>query len=618
VIERGVDYRRAVARIHRNDPCPCGSRRKYKKCHGAGPDQRLCTAEERNDALCRVLDLIDPQTHRAARARFFGRHIEQVPTFDPQLFDMAQVVFEFWLCFDEPEEGNETAADFLLARGGVPENERRYLESVRKSSFRLYEVVDVTPDVGLSLRDLLDGREVTVRERSGSRSLHAWDVIGARVVEPGASGFTEIDGGILPIAKPRKDAVLETLRALHAELPPLEFRQQSVIFLVDAWLTRAPMPRMKNYDGHDLLMTKVHFDVVDRAALVAALDHHPDVVPKGDGLGWGWVGTGTDRKEPISRGFIVLDGARLTVEVNSKERGEAAVAWMTTLVGTASVYRVTEHEDLEKAMERVRADGTGAPPLPPELDEPAREAARQVMQDHYERWVDEPVPMFDGRTPRDAARDPDMRQRVAASIEELEGMYERALLANDHGLFDPTWLWDELGIADLARGRSRRRPVPRLAHEVIADLDPDVADAAADIGDRARRTQTTPMRGRSGRATWKQTLLSTSSSVTRTSTPSRTASRTAERRTERTSGRGSPRGSRCSRAGSCTSARRSGWRTRSRGCLVRRRSTSPATASARRSRALPWCSSIGTRCRWPNACSPPIRGHASGAASCPR
>ena len=23
--------------IHRNDPCPCGSGKKYKKCHGYGP-----------------------------------------------------------------------------------------------------------------------------------------------------------------------------------------------------------------------------------------------------------------------------------------------------------------------------------------------------------------------------------------------------------------------------------------------------------------------------------------------------------------------------------------------------------------------------------------------------
>ncbi|MYL02335.1 MAG: hypothetical protein F4013_11765, partial [Gammaproteobacteria bacterium] len=28
-------YRRARPRVGRNDPCPCGSGKKYKRCHGA-------------------------------------------------------------------------------------------------------------------------------------------------------------------------------------------------------------------------------------------------------------------------------------------------------------------------------------------------------------------------------------------------------------------------------------------------------------------------------------------------------------------------------------------------------------------------------------------------------
>ncbi|MBI2535773.1 MAG: SEC-C domain-containing protein [Gemmatimonadetes bacterium] len=27
---------RALPKVGRNDPCPCGSGKKYKKCHGAG------------------------------------------------------------------------------------------------------------------------------------------------------------------------------------------------------------------------------------------------------------------------------------------------------------------------------------------------------------------------------------------------------------------------------------------------------------------------------------------------------------------------------------------------------------------------------------------------------
>jgi preprotein translocase subunit SecA len=31
-----VEQRRVGEKVGRNDPCPCGSGKKYKKCHGAG------------------------------------------------------------------------------------------------------------------------------------------------------------------------------------------------------------------------------------------------------------------------------------------------------------------------------------------------------------------------------------------------------------------------------------------------------------------------------------------------------------------------------------------------------------------------------------------------------
>lgn len=30
-------FRHAQPKVGRNDPCPCGSGRKYKKCHGGAP-----------------------------------------------------------------------------------------------------------------------------------------------------------------------------------------------------------------------------------------------------------------------------------------------------------------------------------------------------------------------------------------------------------------------------------------------------------------------------------------------------------------------------------------------------------------------------------------------------
>ncbi len=50
---RPAGYRRAEAKVGRNDPCPCGSGKKYKKCCGAAPLERRGNLPAQNQAAVR-------------------------------------------------------------------------------------------------------------------------------------------------------------------------------------------------------------------------------------------------------------------------------------------------------------------------------------------------------------------------------------------------------------------------------------------------------------------------------------------------------------------------------------------------------------------------------------
>jgi hypothetical protein len=43
-----------------------------------------------------------------------------------------------------------------------------------------------------------------------------------------------------------------------------------------------------------------------------------------------------------------------------------------------------------------------------------------VMRNHYRAWVDAKLPVLGNRTPRQAVRDPDGREAVAALIDQIE------------------------------------------------------------------------------------------------------------------------------------------------------------------------------------------------------
>jgi hypothetical protein len=174
----------AMGKVGRNEPCPCGSGRKYKKCClTSGGGGAPYTGADRGAALQRLLLPIHPDDIDDARARFWGKHLPlRDRCTDPVLLEMAEIALQFWLFFDELDGGLTLAEEILQHDRDLDDGERRYLEMGRKSFMRLYEVIGVEPGASLTLRDVLHGGEVRIRERAGSRSLHTWDLIAARVM----------------------------------------------------------------------------------------------------------------------------------------------------------------------------------------------------------------------------------------------------------------------------------------------------------------------------------------------------------------------------------------------------------------------------------------------------
>jgi hypothetical protein len=363
----------AMGKIGRNEPCPCGSGRKYKKCCLTTGGVVPYTAGDRDAALQRLLRTIHPDDIDDARDKLWGKHLPLRDQWnDPVRFEMVENALQFWLFFDELDGGLTLADETLEDDRDIRPGERMYLEMGRANAMRLYEVIGVEPGASLTLRDVLHGGEIRVRERAGSRHLHTWDLIAARVMPKGVSGQPEIDGGLFPLSKSVRDPLVKHLKALGDELDEDELKEAAVFVFFDAWIGPG-MPRMVNYDGEPMLLTQVHFDVLDEGSLMKALDHAPDLdhddVRESKTKVWRWVDKGKQSEEPIIRAFLRLEQGRLKIETNSRERGEGARALVERLAGASVKYRITEHRDLERAVFEHAREGKQPEPLPQELRE---------------------------------------------------------------------------------------------------------------------------------------------------------------------------------------------------------------------------------------------------------
>jgi len=488
-----------MKRPGRNDPCPCGSGLKFKRCCLA----RLEAApgysrQERGLALARLIRFTErvlASERTAARDALWAEWPGGLDRLDEVWRQMSVDVFDLWFWLDRPLPDGRLVVDRVLAEDPpATAGERRYLELLRGTCMRLYEVMDQRPGVSLTLREVLDDTEVTVRERTASRELQRSELLAARIVASGVSGEPEIEAGALALPPLLRDAVLAELasrrrdfRRDHPGASDTHFYKQGVPFLHSTWVSaifEPRIPHLKNTDGDDLLITRSHFEVRDAARLIQALDRSREL-ERADREGpWYWSGINR-AGEPVSLGTLAVEGATLTLETNSAARGERGRALIEALAGAAVAHRATSHEDLTRSLrEALRAPRDDAPPRP-EPEEIPPEVLEELTLEHYARyyrqWIDEAVPALDGHTPRAAAQDPALRPKVGRLIRDLEGTYQGALRRNEPA-YDPSWMWAELG---LVAAPARAHPPP-LAHERWAQALPGGDELCRAVAKRVR------------------------------------------------------------------------------------------------------------------------------------
>ena len=479
-----------MSTIGPNERCPCGSGKKFKKCCD-GPQVVHISSADRATALAGVEHFVETafvEDEGVAWDEFYEEGEEELGENERS----SEACFEGWFWFDRPLSDGRTVvramldSDFPLTKG-----ERQYLEQMRDSVMRVWEIMDVRPGTSMTLQDVLDGSRVTVLERTASRGvpLHEW--IAARVNPRGPSGGAELELGVLPIPRLLHRQLLEGLQgdrkgysgtttAFFKELAP-SFHHLWAQALLDP-----PVPTLQNRDGDTMTTTLVRFDVVDRELVAGALDRPATFQREEEGR-WTWLGK--DKAGELTMlGTLRLEGEdRLVLETNSVERGGRGRALLERAAGAGVRHAGTTHEDMQRQVKDGLRIGSGREPvgngLPPDVNE---SMVLDFYARHYRKWLDEPVPALDDKTPRAAAGNPPLRSRLIDLLHGLVNLYQTAL-QNGEPAYDPSWMWEELRLpTDAEEPNPEHRQPPLLAHERICLLAPGAGEMCRAIARRSR------------------------------------------------------------------------------------------------------------------------------------
>lgn len=448
--------------------CPCGSGKKHKKC--CGFSQPSCySIEEQIERKYSQL--------RTAEVHLQEWLLHRGPTLfaDDDIFDFAwdvfwgplelsvdydlmEQLFISWMLFDfrsfagptplSPRSLADVICDNELS---LPEklrpDERAFLAAGRSTTQSWYCIEKVREGIEIEVRDLFDNSYQIVREHHASLGARPGDCLLGRVIRVfGVNAFF----GVFPIPigphstnvlLKARDSLVESdfgLRGDKVGLPPLVAKDIAIrTFFIELTNeiaeSHAKGPQIVNYDGDPLVFYKLSWTVrcplEEGAGLLRSIckksddaDDCLEVKRSRAGTVSTYIGdysrpglkskaAGMDRVNVAS--FTLKDGV-LRAEVNSQKRGEEVKLLISETFGARvefkSMYRAKVATKTNSAKQPSQEELMGIPEV--------QEKLREMAKSHWQRWFDDPIPMLDDMTPREAAKSSRGRELLEALFRE--------------------------------------------------------------------------------------------------------------------------------------------------------------------------------------------------------
>lgn len=456
------------SQIGRNDPCYCGSGKKYKKCCLNKPPSPEESAQK--EVLAASEQLKNKVLEFSARK--FGDKIEQAWSdfnfgdiegpFDPKdPYNLFFIPFFVFLWDPKAADGGTTdnvqggivARQFLQDNGlRLTEMERDLLRSYMTSPVSFYEILSIQSEHGFTARDILTNLNFAVREKMGTRGLAVGDILYGQLCHVG--GITTMSFNAPYRIPPRlKAGIIELRQILQEEKGSREFlsEQDLQVFandtreryleIIDHMM--AP-PVLVNTDGELLEIHTMTFDIPSaQAAFDALAPLHEGVPPEALLHSAEYDSTGALQKVEIQwlkkgnkkfktwentvHGKLRINGRSLESEANSEERARRLRKEIEKRLGRdGAIYKGTEVKSSEELLEMARREDPERTKASRhaqkeiQADPELRKVAREFMQKEYDAWADKKLPILGGKTPKQAVKDPDGREIVESMLLEFE------------------------------------------------------------------------------------------------------------------------------------------------------------------------------------------------------
>jgi SEC-C motif-containing protein/antitoxin Xre/MbcA/ParS-like protein len=450
--------------ISRNARCPCGSGRKYKRCCLADEEQAVREARFDDAVGRRIQDWSADQFDDE-----IGSALEEFVGPERVMDDDDIQIFATWFHNDRELAGGGTPAERYAARSDLAAPERDAASQIAAAWLGLYRVVAVEPGRSLTLEHLLDGTRVEARSPHVSREAIRWDILLARVMDgdpPSLWGPTRF---FEPCEEPELRAELARLAGsplgdLDEQALACAFRRHALELMRFLPPSRSAEPSFFTLEGDPVVFGSAIWVVHDVAAVAERIRELAGLLP-GDPLelditasraslvlqrpplppgALALESSAVDALDTIPIATLRLEGGELHSEAMSEQRLAQTIEIVAADFGELVQLRSRDVMSVDEALAARGANRRDS--AAHRVDAVERGLVGDLVTERMRRWLDEPHPLLDGRTPREAVAGAG-RAEVVQLLRQIENGAERARRRGEPAA-DVARLRDELGLND--------------------------------------------------------------------------------------------------------------------------------------------------------------------------
>jgi len=473
-----------MQKIGRNDPCPCGSGRKYKRCcysREAVPTAAAPESYSTDPAWLKIRRTEGEMVSRILEyaVASYGRGVvkdglEEFTCFGEYEVDQLhrETIFLPWLAFswvpefdpDKPLEALQKSLglEFLEENAhALDPYQQAFIREACSQPYSFFVITTVSEGESLGVRDIFLQRTMTVKESAASKTLRRGDIVFSSVV---ALEGQAIMLGMAPVMLPAihhnelldiRDDYQKRLRMGGVDLSrPLllehDLEIRSIYFDFVESITNPQAPELRNTDGEPLKLAKLYFSLkctpqqaLDSLKSLSLPEFQDDILndavfdANGDlaevAFGWQKRGNKTQKHwDNTVLGSLKIQGDLLTVEVNSEKREKKIKSEIEKRLKGRVAFQSAIYDSVDEMLAKVRSQA-GSPAWEAEREKEKefqsrpeiQELVRKQLEAHWEGWYNKRIPALGNKTPLQAARTESGRERLEALLLEYENRQER-------------------------------------------------------------------------------------------------------------------------------------------------------------------------------------------------